>query len=313
MGKGLRIVHLNIRSLSKNYDELFVLFDDYDIILLSETWLNNTFDSRLINRDGFVLYRQDRDKKIIKKGGGLAIYIKSEIAVHASVIHEISDVTCNLEQLWVYVREPGRKYYVADVMYRPPAGCMRNFLEEMKDSLKYVFDNMSRGEHIIMGDFDIDFSHMEQLNCKKLNDLIISYGMKYHRTGFTRITQNSHSTIDLMFSNVQNIMDVGMKPMIISDHLPTYIIRKKPRNVIEKEQVEVRKMWNYSLENLERLIRTDKRWEHFWDENLSVDELWDIMYGIFIDSINMLCPIMKKMMQKYKPSWVNKEVNRGYC
>ena len=76
MGKGLRIVHLNVRSLSKNYDELFILFDNYDIILLSETWLNNSFDSRLINRTGFMLFRQDRDMKIKKRGGGVGYLYK---------------------------------------------------------------------------------------------------------------------------------------------------------------------------------------------------------------------------------------------
>ena len=309
MGKGLRIVHLNIRSLAKNYDELFILFDDYDIILLSETWLNHSFDSGLIKRDGFVLYRQDRDKRIKKRGGGLAMSIKSEIALHASVRNEVSDVTRNLEQLWVHVREPGRKHFVISVMYRPPAGSIKLFLDEMKDSLKSVFENTSNWEHIIMGDFNVDFSHMEQVNCKKLNNLITNYGMKHHHTGSTRIAQNSHSTIDLMFSDIQNIMEVGVKSIVISDHLPTYIIRKKPRNIIEKEQVELRKMWNYSIENMEILIRTDKRWQHFWDENLSVDELWDIMYSIFVDSINMLCPIVKRIVQRHKPSWVNKEVN----
>ena len=93
-------------------------------ILLSETWLNNTFDSRLINRPGFVLYRQDRGIRIKKRGGGLAIYIKSAIALYASITMEISDVTCNLEQMWIHVKELGRKYFVGSVLYRPPAGCM---------------------------------------------------------------------------------------------------------------------------------------------------------------------------------------------
>ena len=76
------LICLNIRSLPKNFDELFILFDEYDIILLSETWLNRSFDSSLIKRDGFVLFRQDRDQKIRKRGGGLAAYIKSDIALY---------------------------------------------------------------------------------------------------------------------------------------------------------------------------------------------------------------------------------------
>ena len=39
MGKGLEIVHLNVRSLYKNIDEICVHYDAYDI-LFSETWLH---------------------------------------------------------------------------------------------------------------------------------------------------------------------------------------------------------------------------------------------------------------------------------
>ena len=53
MAKGLRIIHLNIRGLPKNYDELFVHCNDYNIILLSEKWLNKSFDSALISRSVF--------------------------------------------------------------------------------------------------------------------------------------------------------------------------------------------------------------------------------------------------------------------
>ena len=99
MGKGLRIVHLNVRSLAKHYDELSVLFRDYDMILLSETWLNSSFDVKLLKMKGFVLYHQNRDLKIEKRGGGLAIYMRSDIALYATTLVEFCDVTCNLEQL----------------------------------------------------------------------------------------------------------------------------------------------------------------------------------------------------------------------
>ena len=238
----------------------------------------------------------------------MAIYIKSDIALYASVIEEVNDVSCNLEQFWIQAGEPGRKYFVISVMYRPPAGCMKIFLDELNGSLKYIFEKTGSGEHIVMGDYNVDFSHKEKHTCKKLKDIMNDYGLRYHSTGYTRITAHSKSTIDLMFSDMHNVFEVGVKSIVISDHLPTYIIRKKMRNSIEKEQIEIRKMWNYSLENLEEMIRADERWMNFWENNVSVDELWDIMYNIFLDAVNSLCPIIKKTVQKNRPSWVTKEV-----
>ena len=98
MGKRLHIIHLNIRSLSKNHEELFITCKEYDIILLSETWLNKNFDSGLIERNGFTLFRQDRDTKINKRGGGLAFYIKTELALYTTFMNNVNDVTKDLEQ-----------------------------------------------------------------------------------------------------------------------------------------------------------------------------------------------------------------------
>ena len=52
--------------------------------------------------------------------------------------------------------------------------------------------------------------------------------------------------------------------------------------------MSIRGMRNYSLENLEMIIWDDNRWKHFWEDNVTVDELRQIMYGIFIDSIDRL-------------------------
>ena len=308
MGKGLRIVHLNIRSLLKNFDELFVLFDDYDIILLSETWLNNTVDSKLINRHGFTLYRQDRDNKIKKKGGGLAIYVKDEIALYVSNISQVCDVTRNLEQMWVRVEEPGHRYYVIGVMYRPPMGSIKSFMEEVKNSMNIVFNENKMKEHVIMGDFNIDFQHSEISKCKNLRNLMEEYNLQHYPTAHTRVTQRSRTTIDLIFSDMQHIVEVGVRQVSISDHLPTFLIKKKKRNCIKYEIREVRNMSLYDIVNLEYIIRNDNRWIEYWIENRTVDELWDIMYVILIDAVDAVCPKIMKRSQIDRPSWVTKEV-----
>ena len=125
---------------------------------------------------------------------------------------------------------------------------------------------------------------------------MMEYNLVHLETGYTRITQRSKSIIDLMFSDMSHIIDVGVRQFSISDHLPIYIIKKKNRNKVKKEFVEFRDMRNYTLEGLENLIRADERWRGFWDEHVSVDVLWYTMYSIFIEAVNTLCPLVRKLI-----------------
>ena len=110
---------------------------------------------------------------------------------------------------------------------------------------------------------------------------------------------------------MKDVMEVGVKPIVISDHLPIYVIKKKSRNCRKREWAEYRHMKNYSIEELETIIRLDARWGNFWKENVSVDELWNIMYTIFIDAIDVLCPTVRRLVQTDRHGWVTAQVKEA--
>lgn len=78
---------MNVRSLRKKVDELKLLTDEYlfDIITLSETWLDSSVENTLLALDGYNLYRRDRLLYLAsgreKRGGGFAMYIKYKCLV----------------------------------------------------------------------------------------------------------------------------------------------------------------------------------------------------------------------------------------
>ena len=71
---GLTIVHLNIRSLPKHFDEFKIFMNDnpFDVMCLSETWLNSTWSDAELYIDGYNIIRTDRNDS--QRGGGTAIY-----------------------------------------------------------------------------------------------------------------------------------------------------------------------------------------------------------------------------------------------
>lgn len=75
--KGLKVCHLNVRSLPAHFDEIQALIqvNSFDIFLMTETWLNSTWEDNLINIDGYDIFPCDRKDR----GGGAALYIKNSL------------------------------------------------------------------------------------------------------------------------------------------------------------------------------------------------------------------------------------------
>ena len=75
--KGVKIGHLNTRSLLKKIDEIKILIhqNSFDILAISETWLSDKIPNELVNIPGFNVYRKDRPSH----GGGVLIYIKETL------------------------------------------------------------------------------------------------------------------------------------------------------------------------------------------------------------------------------------------
>ena len=72
----LKIVHLNVHSLLTKMDMVRIQAKstDADIVVISETWQSKSIADEYINMVGYNIFRTNRPKK----GGGVAIYIKSK-------------------------------------------------------------------------------------------------------------------------------------------------------------------------------------------------------------------------------------------
>ena len=58
--KGLKFVHINVRSLYKKLPEITFLYKDFDFILCTETWLDKRYTNSMIAIPGYVTFRLDR-------------------------------------------------------------------------------------------------------------------------------------------------------------------------------------------------------------------------------------------------------------
>lgn len=77
----LSVFYQNIRGLrSKTHEfKINVTNVDSDIILVNESWLNNTVSDAELFDSGYTVYRRDRESSasVKKPGGGVLIAVKS--------------------------------------------------------------------------------------------------------------------------------------------------------------------------------------------------------------------------------------------
>ena len=86
-----------LQEFNSNFDR-----DDFDLIAIAETWLNDSvFDSEILINGGYNIFRKDRSKETSDKqdGGGVILAVNSNL--NASRRHDLEED--KLEILWVQV------------------------------------------------------------------------------------------------------------------------------------------------------------------------------------------------------------------
>lgn len=129
VGKNLKIIQWNARGIKNKLIELTHNANYYDILLISETWLNFTNKVEMRN---FDIVRGDR---LDAEGGGVAIFVRSNIKYS---ILKVDDMNLNIEICGIEVSSSTGQICVISI-YRSPsmAGLSRDdwnkFLSQFKD------------------------------------------------------------------------------------------------------------------------------------------------------------------------------------
>ena len=68
----------NVRSLFTKFDELCVLVSQKraDVVAVTESWLNESIVTSLLDIPGFTLFRTDRT---LRKGGGTCLWVRNSL------------------------------------------------------------------------------------------------------------------------------------------------------------------------------------------------------------------------------------------
>ena len=159
--KGLKIVHLNIQSITNKLDELKVLLTDLQarisIMAITESWLTDKITDESLHIEGYDFVRRDRSQTTSTKcrGGGVIVYLSNNITFTRRTDLEAS----NIEMIAVEIKHAKVKPIVLLIVYRPPDSDITNWLGTFELVLGKI--NVDHTECIIIGDFNVDLQANE--------------------------------------------------------------------------------------------------------------------------------------------------------
>ncbi|CAB3986328.1 Hypothetical predicted protein, partial [Paramuricea clavata] len=303
--KGLRICHLNIRSLVNKIDEIRVFCETHKphVLCLNETWLDTSIADGEIQLDGYSHIRRDKTRH----QGGVLVYIASNLNFKER--DEIGDESGELQCLWLEIVPPKSKGFLICSSYRPPnSDNERTYVEGLRNMLDNVSDLQK--EVILIGDFNFDLKRSRKsAACKCFVDMSKEFGLKQIICDYTRVTQHSKSLIDLFLTSRPDLYITGVMPVGFSDHSVIYAVRKLHR--LKPPSSRIINTRNYKCYNQIAFVEDLNKvpWSQI-DITGDIEDSWDAFKNLFNDVADSHAPQIHVRTRGQKVPWLTTEIRK---
>ena len=152
--RGLRISHLNVRSIIYKMDSIRLMLKDkpFDVFSVSETWLNSDIPDSELAIEGYSFTRQDR---IDRKGGGCMVYVWENLPY--CIRPDLLDKS--IESCVIEINRPKCKTIFFWAVYRAPDLPLESFLDVLNSKKIFLPSN---AEACLLGDFNVDYPYLSE-------------------------------------------------------------------------------------------------------------------------------------------------------
>ena len=286
---------------------------DYDLILFTETWLNDSIFSTEIFDSSYYVYRADRNYAALNctRGGGSLIAVRDTLG---STVLPGSENPA-FDDSWAMIRSSGDTILVGCV-YFPPHSSVEAY-ESFVATLDSLISRHRNAKIIIMGDFNLPM-----INWISDNDILIPCelstpaaevlvtGLIYQELQQVNSVQNEFGRyLDLAF--VSDFTDLSVAPAqqpissVVQHHIPVEInfsVSDLPLLNIDEEV-----SYNFNKADYGKLndYFSNIDWKVLEDSS-DVDSMVQSFYNILMKGIQMYVPKRVSKSHKY-PVWYTKE------
>ncbi|MCG8113032.1 MAG: reverse transcriptase domain-containing protein [Candidatus Thiodiazotropha taylori] len=294
------VVHYNVQSIVNKLDLLEVELQNFDVICITETWLDQRTSDEDLNLNGYKLFRRDR---LGENYGGICVYVRNNTYSCRRNDLELPNIEC----IWIELRINGKKQLIG-TFYRPP-NSTNAVWSSIEDSIGQAFDTNIRNI-LVTGDFNFDI--LKQPANKKIKDICQQFSLFQLINEPTNYTESSSSIIDLFLTgNKNNILLSGVgEPFLdqnIRYHCPIYCVLNFKKVITP---VYSRKIYLYSQGNYEAFSKDleETDWQSLKNNDIN----------IYAENItDKICQLANKhipnkiiKVRQSDPSWLSNDIKR---
>lgn len=302
------LFHTNIRSLSKNLPDLIEylsnLKHDFTIMGFTETWLNdlNVTHNTISGYNEFHSYRDS------KRGGGVSLYVHEDFSGHR--LDAVSMIEDCIETVFVEVMYKGNnstlksRKMIIGCVYRPPNSSYGDFMNKLEWCFSKV--NIENKLCYILGDFNINLMNTDKAECNEFVDLMNSHALVPLIASPTRVTSESATLIDNIFSN-SYVMNVDGQSGIlcndISDHYSVfYVSDLKCDNAPKHSHITIRRI-NPTTKDAFNTSMRNADWSSVMNTN-DTQVAYSNFHAILTSAYNDAFPFRTVKIRNTKHPWL---------
>ena len=312
----LKFCHWNLNglrahsSVKKSLLQAYLIQHNYDIVCISETFLNSTIqdDDESIKIDGYTLIRSDHPSD--SKRGGVGIYYKEKIS-----LIKRDDLRTLDNCLVTEIRSQNEKCFLTCI-YRSPSQSpdeFENFCLKFDLLFNKVNDEFPLCS-IITSDFNARCwrwwkNDITNVKGEEIDILTSSAGYSQIIDKPTHILNNSKSCIDLIFCTNKNIISNYGVDVSISEKCNHNIIFGKINISVPLPPVYVREVWDYSKANVEHINKaiSNFNWHNAF-KDLSVDDKVKLLNETLLNIFRNYIPNKKIKCDYREPPWMTDKI-----
>ena len=252
----LSLFHLNVKSISKHYDELELYLNSlnfkFSFIGLSETWLDDNKEEfyDLKGYSSVNRYRKD------KKGGGVSLHIRKDITF--ILRNDLDYFDSEMETVFIEIDKcifDTDSNIVIGVIYRMPNSSVDVFNDRISDVMNVI--QKERKLCYLMGDLNIDLLKADDHKATgELLDVLYCNNVFPLITKPTRVTSTTATLIDHILTNNldDDMMHIqGILCTSISDHYAVFHVASNAKKDHTKTDTPILKR-NMCQRNITKFI-----------------------------------------------------------
>lgn len=295
MNKKISIIHQNVQSIGNSVDAINMFLSEHSdciCLAITEHW-KSTSQLQLHGINDFKLVSSFCREE--GQHGGVAVFCRNSVKCKArknlNELSVCSEFECAASELFV-----NNQNIVIVSVYRPPNGSIELFLDKLEQLLTTIFAENKLT--FIAGDFNIELKD----NNKHLADismLLNSFSFSITINEYTRITHNTKSCIDNIFTNYEYEYQTNILHSFISDHTAQKITFSL--NLVEESKHTYRRFFSEHNKNNFILKLQEQTWNELYQfEEHEINKQWNYFMNIFLIIFNESFPLTYYANRKNK-------------